>query len=250
MIPKIIHYSWFSGDPYPEWIEDCIRTWKELLRDYEFVLWDRASLAQIDSPFVHEAVSVRKWAFAADYVRLYALYHQGGVWLDTDVEMFRPLDAVLDCDMFIGKESWPDSDGHVYLTSHCFGSVPGHPFVKECLDYYTDRHFILPQSDERGTAGLDMTTISRMQAEKARAYGFDWEGKHMDKSQTLSNGVRVYPSYCFCRPQYTSMNKVFCIHRCAGAWRDKEGDGRSLTDPKTMTLKIRVWSILHKLHLK
>ena len=248
MVPKIIHYSWFSGEAYPQWISDCIDTWKKHLPEYEFILWDKERLREVDSDFVSEALSVKKWAFAADYVRLYAVYHYGGIWLDTDVEMFKSLNPLLDCEMFIGKESWVNDKGQVYLTSHCFGAVEGHPFVKECLDYYTNRHFII--NDQEGSPQLDMTTISYMQATKALRYGFDWNANHKDKSQKLTNGIMVCPSYCFCRPMYTSMKKVYCIHRCAGAWRDKDTDGRSMTDPKRLTLRVIAWRILHWLHLK
>lgn len=249
MIPKIIHYSWFSGDPYPEWIEKCINTWKGKLEGYEFILWDMARLEEeIDAPFVKEAISKRKWAFAADYTRLYAIYKYGGIWFDTDVELFKSLDDVLDCEMFIGKESWPDENREVYLTSHCMGAIPAHPFIKECLDYYKDRHFILKNED--GSESFDETTISFMQSEKALKYGLDRNEFHKDRPQILSNGVKVYPSYCFCRPMYTSMKKVYCIHRCAGGWRNKDIDGRDMTDPKKMTVKIWLHSILRRLHLR
>jgi len=83
MIPKIIHYSWFSGDKYPEDIERYICRWKELLPGYEFVLWDMARLEkEIDSDFVKEAISQRKWAFAADYTRLFAINKYGGIWFE------------------------------------------------------------------------------------------------------------------------------------------------------------------------
>jgi hypothetical protein len=227
MIPKIIHYSWFSGNPYPDWIQDCINTWKIYLPDYELVLWNMERLKEIDSVFVEEAISMKKWAFAADYVRLYAIEKYGGIWLDTDIEVFKSFNCLLDCKMFIGKESWPDEDRHVYLTSHCFGAESHHPFVKECLDYYRNRHFIILSENTRK---MDMTTISKMQALKALRYGLDWRECWKDKKQVLSNGVIVYPSYFFCRPLYTSMKKVYCIHRCAGAWRGKEIDGRNMTN--------------------
>ena len=197
---------------------------------------------------MQEALSVRKWAFAADYVRLYAVEKYGGIWLDTDIEVFKSFDDLLDTEMFMGKESWPDEEKHIYLTSHCFGAVPHHPFVQESLAYYKDRHFIVPGSN--GEQNLDMKTISRMQAELALKYGFDWRASKMDKAQTLTNGVVLYPSYCFCRPQYTSMKKVYCIHRCAGAWRNKDTDGRDMTDHKKLTLRVIISRILHTLHLK
>ena len=88
MIPKLIHYSWFSGEPYPQFLQECMDTWRKVLPDYEFMLWDAEKLAECHNVFANEAASVKKWAFAADFVRLYAVYHYGGIWLDTDVEMF------------------------------------------------------------------------------------------------------------------------------------------------------------------
>lgn len=250
MIPATIHYSWFSGDPFPEDIARFIQEWHELLPNYKFMLWDMERLnKEINEPFVMEAISCRKWAFAADYTRLFAINKYGGVWFDTDVELFKNIDELLDCECFIGKESWPDSNQEVYLTSHFMGGVKGHPFIRECLDYYAGRHFIVGQ-DSEGKPVLDQTTISRMQSEIALKYGLDRNAKHKDKPQILSNGVKVYPSYCFCRPMYTSMKKVYAIHRVAGAWRDKDIDPKSMTDPKSLTLKIIIWRLLHKLGLK
>ena len=104
MIPKTIHYTWFSGDEMPQMIKDCIATWKKVMPDYELRLWDMASIKNIDSIFLREAIKVRKWAYAADYVRLYALYHEGGIYLDTDVIVFKRFDVFLKHNAFIGKE--------------------------------------------------------------------------------------------------------------------------------------------------
>lgn len=250
MIPKRIHYSWFSGDPFPADVERYISEWKKLLPDYEFILWDMKRLEdETDSVFVKEAIKMRKWAFAADYIRLFAIYNYGGVWFDTDVELLKSIDNVLDCECFIGKESWINADRHVFLTSHCMGAVKGHPFIGECLEYYNGRHFITGTSSD-GNPILDQTMISQMQAEKALAYGLDWRASKKDRAQVLSNGVKVYPSYCFCRPMYKPLKKVYCIHRVAGAWRDKSVDAKSMTDPKKLTIKVIAWRVLHKLGLK
>ncbi len=250
MIPKIIHYSWFSGDEYPVDIKKYIDRWHQLLPDYEFILWDMNRFNQeITSTFAKEALSCRKWAFAADYTRLYAINKYGGVWFDTDVELFKNIDNLLNCDCFIGKESWQDNDGLVYLTSHFMGAVKGHQFIKECLDYYKHRHFIIGK-DINGNNRLDQTTISKMQSEIAVKYGLDRRERNKNKEQILSNGVRVYPSYCFCRPLYTSMKKVYAIHRVAGAWREKNINPKSMTDPKKITIRVIGWRLLHKLGIK
>ena len=85
MIPKKIHYCWLSGDPLPEKIQQCMQTWQRTMPEYELVLWDTNKFDITSIPFVHEAYQQRKWAFAADYIRLYALYTEGGIYLDTDV---------------------------------------------------------------------------------------------------------------------------------------------------------------------
>ncbi len=250
MIPKRIHYSWFSGEPFPSDVEAYISTWKKLLPDYDFVLWDMDRLTQeIDSDFVREAIQMRKWAFAADYTRLFAINKYGGIWFDTDVELFQNIDRFLNDDCFIGKESWVDKDGHVYLTSHFMGAVKGHSFIKECLDYYNNRHFIIGHGED-GKPIMDQTMISQMQAEKALKYGLDWRESKKDRQQTLTNGVNVYPSYYFCRPLYKSINKVYGIHRVSGGWRDKKVDAKTMTDPKQITVKVLVWRLLHFLNLK
>ena len=87
MIPKIIHYCWLSGDPYPELISKCIQSWKVYLPDYQFVLWDREKADAIDSKWLKEAIESKKYAFAADFIRIYALLKNGGIYLDADVEV-------------------------------------------------------------------------------------------------------------------------------------------------------------------
>lgn len=88
--------TWFSGDPYPESIRYMMSTWKKFLPDYEIWLWDMNRLkSEVNSTFANEAVSVRKWAYAADVTRLFAVYKYGGIWLDTDVEVFSSLDPFL-----------------------------------------------------------------------------------------------------------------------------------------------------------
>ena len=104
MIPKIIHFTWFSGDPYPQLIQDCIDSWHKVMPDYEYVLWDYNKIKDIDSIWLKECLAQKKWAFAADFVRLYALFYYGGIYLDTDVDVYKPLDKFLEQRAFIGRE--------------------------------------------------------------------------------------------------------------------------------------------------
>ena len=103
MIPKIIHYTWFSGDPFPEKLQNCINSWKEHMPEYELRLWDMKAAGQIDSIYLKETLNEKVWACAADYVRLYAVYHEGGIYLDTDVMVYKSFNPLLDAVAFIGK---------------------------------------------------------------------------------------------------------------------------------------------------
>ena len=105
MIPKVIHYCWLSGDPIPEKLQRCMDSWKKFLPDYEFVLWDLERFDIKTSQWVKEAFEARKYAFAADYIRLYAVYNYGGVYMDMDVEVVRPFDDLLASPYILGLES-------------------------------------------------------------------------------------------------------------------------------------------------
>ena len=137
MIPKIIHYCWLSGDPYPESIQRCIDSWKRILPDYELVLWDTKRFDLDSSPWVKQAFEAKKYAFAADYIRMYALYHYGGIYLDSDVEVVKPFDDLLDLPYFIGQENTPSG-----VEAATMGSEKGWPLAKLMLDRYDKKSFI------------------------------------------------------------------------------------------------------------
>lgn len=227
MIPKRIHYSWFSDDPYPEAALLYMETWKKFLPDYEFILWNKKRIEEIDSIFLKEALQESKWAFAADYVRCHAVYQYGGIWLDIDVEMRQSFDAFLHHRMFIGQEDKADyiSDGigrclHS-VTSHCFGAEAGHPFLKRCLDYYKDRRFIL--SNDRSLPErlrYDMRVLPDIQACLLNSeFGYYGGVKIEDDIETINEGIVVYPYWYFEQPKFKPIESAVCIHHFFGAWR-------------------------------
>ena len=138
MIPKIIHYCWLSDDPVPEVFQKYMSTWKEHLPDYEFMLWNFDRFDINMSLWVKEAFENRKYAFAADYIRLYAVYHYGGIYLDMDVEVIKSFDSLLNKQSILGWETQKGIEGGV------FGAERGSLWVKDCLSYYCERSFILP----------------------------------------------------------------------------------------------------------
>lgn len=165
MIPKVIHYCWLSGEPFPEKVEKCMNTWKEKLPDYKLKCWNMNNFDIHSVKFVEEACSLKKWAFAADYIRLYALYTEGGIYLDSDVLVKKTFDDFLVYDFFSSieyndgfhnLESYKliDEDGNLLnsATTHVpglciqaaiLGGIEGHSYLKKCMEYYELGNFIL-----------------------------------------------------------------------------------------------------------
>lgn len=156
MIPKIIHLCWLSGDDYPAKIARCIASWKKFLPEYQIVLWDTNRFNLSISPWVQEAFEKKKYAFAADFIRFYALYHEGGIYLDSDVEVLRSFDNLLDFPYFIGAEKAGTPEAAI------MGAEKGCDWVKQCLDYYEGRHFI--QDD----GNLDIRKLPEIMDEQIR----------------------------------------------------------------------------------
>lgn len=136
MIPKIIHYCWLSNDPYPSAIQYCIDSWKKRLPDYEFVLWNFDRFPKGKSKWVDEAFAARKYAFAADYIRLYALYNYGGIYLDSDVEVIKSYDNLLSLPYFLGMEGTPSG-----IEAATLGFEKGNKMIGNLLKRYEGRSF-------------------------------------------------------------------------------------------------------------
>lgn len=246
MIPKIIHYTWFSGDEYPDKIQACIDSWKQFLPDYELRKWDMNSITNIDSIFLKEALSKKKWAYAADFVRLYAVYNFGGIYLDTDARLYKSLDQFLNDGAFIGKEnSFHFSGGRTdqYLSSHCFGAERCHPFIKLCLDYYDSRHFITSNNEHLpNSLKLNLVLLPYIQTEIARMFGYD-SGPINQQIQRCDEGLTIYPS------SYFDMTKdgpnAYCQHLALGGWRDEKA--KEPTYSFSYKIQWRIWAVIEKI---
>lgn len=125
-----------SNNAYPKDIQRYINSWKKLLPDYKIILWNTNTFNLNDSIWVKEAYKAKKYAFCADYIRLYALYNYGGIYLDSDVEVLKSYNDLLELPYFIGLES------KQYFEAATIGAEPHNPFIGECLKHYENRHFI------------------------------------------------------------------------------------------------------------
>lgn len=239
MIPRIIHYTWFSGEEFPERIRTCMASWKRMLPDYEFKLWDRQAANKIDSIFLHEALEEKKWAYAADFVRLYAVYHEGGIYLDTDVEMIKCLEPYLHHRVFIGMEnSYHNDDGFCYyVTAHCFGAEKNHPYIGKCLSYFEDRHFITSNHQFLvNEFRYNYVLLPYIMARFAQGFGYNWGIRH-NKIQNCDEGLVIYPNSVF--DGFLYEKEIVARHWALGGWRDSESE---MYNERTYS-KLRIVSI-------
>ena len=140
-IPKVIHYVWL-GDEKPQMIKECLISWKSVMPDYEIREWGMADAESIQSEFLHSAIKTKKWAFAADFLRVWILYHYGGVYMDTDIYVYQRFDKFLEHRAFSGIEFWAPE---FYKSLRCkkirgigvdsaiLGAEKGHPWIKDIL---------------------------------------------------------------------------------------------------------------------
>ena len=207
MIPRRIHYCWFGGSPMPEAAVRCVESWKKYCPDYEIIRWDESNYDVQKNAYVRRAYESKRWAFLTDYVRLDVVYRYGGIYLDTDVELIRGLDELLDCECYMGMEQ----AGSVN-TGLGFGAVAGHPFLAENKRVYEENDFV--RSD--GTFKPEICV--RITTGLLREQGLTKE----DRLQH-TGGVTIYPVSCFC-PLKMGTNRMaiteqtYSIHHYAASW--------------------------------
>ena len=203
MTPKIIHFIWLGGGPKPPIVARCLESWRRFCPGWEIREWDDAAIAGIDNRYLREALRAKKWAFAADYVRLYALDRHGGFYLDTDLELFRPIDEFLANDFTTG---FIDRAPHVYLNMCFLGAAPGNRFVREMLEEYGRIPFVLPSGE------YDQTPNVVRMARFFAAKGIDFT----DCRKT----VRLSPTEVIHPVSFFNSREGYAYHHAAATWLD------------------------------
>lgn len=206
MIPKKIHYCWFGGNPIPESAKKCIDSWKKYCSDYEIIEWNEQNFDLDNYPYAKEAAIAKKWAFVTDVVRLYALYNYGGIYMDSDVEVLKPLDDIL---KYHAVSGFQDKD---YVPTGLIASEKGHLFIKELLDEYNDLHFI------KGDGSFDMTTNCVRITNACLKYGL-----LLNNELQEVNGLTLFPLDYFCAKDAITgkvnvTENTLTIHHFAGSW--------------------------------
>ena len=206
-IPKVIHYCWFGGKPMSAMQKKCMKSWKRYCPEYEVRRWDESNFDIHSCDYVREAYEAGKWAFVSDYARFQILLAQGGIYLDTDVELVRPLSELEQTGCFMGCEV-----PGVVAPGLIIGAPAGDPVMKEMLDGYTGRHFLRENGEH------DMTTVVEYATGILQGHGL----LETDDVQQLPD-ITVYPPRFFC-PRSMTTGKVemtedtFSIHRYAASW--------------------------------
>lgn len=220
MIPKIIHYCWFGRNPLPELAKNCINSWKKYCPDYQIVEWNEDNFNLHYNDYVWEAYQSKKWAFITDVVRLHALVTMGGIYMDTDVEVLKPLDELLQYDAVSGFET-PSQ-----IPTGLMGCIKDQPLFKELLDDYFNAHFILPD----GT--LDLTTNVVRITSICNKYGFNPNNqKQTIKGFTLLPKDFLCPKNPITKELYITSNTL-TIHHFDGSWAPTYERKASVRGPK------------------
>ena len=211
MIPKKIHYCWFGRGAMPELAVKCIDSWHKYMPDYEYKLWNEDGFDVESVPYTKEAYEAGKYAFVSDYVRLWALYNEGGIYLDTDVEAFKPFDDLLSLIAFAGFEGSKRLPvGTCVMASEAKGE-----WVSEQLGYYKERHFL------KDDGSFDLTTNVQFMSDKMCENGFRQDGKEQDYKD-----LHVFPVSYFSPRQttgeYFRTELTYCDHLGVGSWTDNK----------------------------
>jgi len=251
MIPKIIHFCWFGGNPLPELAQKCIASWRKYLPDYEIWQWveeptpvpslkgreiglcDKVMGFDVEMiPYTAEAYRQNKYAFVSDYARFWILYKYGGVYFDTDVEVIRPMDDIIANGSFMGFELDPDgeNDPQKYAPRYAYAVNPGvglgmemkHPFLKRMLDKYAQLEYETPVFPWG-------KTIVAYTTEVLCELGL----KNIQGIQNVQGDITIYPHEYFAPIDVISgklhiTENTYTIHRYMGSWGDKRH--RSLKD--------------------
>lgn len=207
VIPKKIHYIWFSNNPIPKSLQVNIDNWKRLCEDYEIICWNEKNYDISKNPYMYQAYKDKRWSFVSDYARLDIIYNHGGIYFDTDVELIRRPDELLYNDAFIGFERISSIN-----TGSGFGARKGFQIIKEMRDFYNSVDFVNKENpNEMILCPIYETAILQK------------HGLKLDGNFQIVDDMSVYPVMYFnAKSLYSDKlkitNETISIHHCTWTW--------------------------------
>lgn len=212
-IPKIINYCWFGGNKKSKLIEKCIKSWKKYCPDYEIIEWNENNFDININKYVREAYDNKKWAFVSDFARLYVVYQNGGIYLDTDVELIKSLDELLEYDLFLASEN-----DVLINTGLGFGATKNNKIIKKIIDSYKDIPFVKTDTKE-----LDLTPCTDRNTETLKEiFGniSDILGQELDNKSIFLSKEYFCPFNAI-TGEMRKTDNTFGIHWFNASWRSK-----------------------------
>ena len=239
MLPKIIHYCWFGRNPLPPLALECIASWRKFFPDYEIKEWNEDNFDVNMMPYTREAYAQKKYAFVSDVARFWILYNHGGIYFDTDVEVIRPMDDILQKGNFMGFETDPDGENSPlkYAPRYAFSVNPGvgigmeqqHSFCEKMLDFYKELHFTSASTNDPFLKNIVTYTTEMLMK----------EGLQGIKGIQQVGDITIYPSEYFAPINVITGRlhitpNTHTIHRYMGSWDSN----------KSSSLKQRIRNLL------
>lgn len=211
MIPKKIHYCWFGGNALPERDQACIESWKKYCPDYEIIRWDESNYDLSQCDYMKEAYEAKRYGFVPDFARLDIIYQHGGIYLDTDVEIIKSLDPLLELEGFAGFEATDAKEKFIALGLG-FGAQKGNPIIKALRDDYFNRHFI----QENGEPDLTPAPWISAEVLKKTPLVFDGHTQEIDGFKFFSE--EYFCPKSFLTDEYHITDRTYSIHHYNASW--------------------------------
>lgn len=207
-IPKKIHYIWFGGKPLTELAEKCIASWQKYCPDFKIVRWDETNFDISQNRYCSEAYKAEKWAFASDYARLWVLVNEGGIYMDTDVEVLQPINR------FLGLQAFSGFEAEDRLPTGLMASRRQQPFFYKLLHDYDNRSFY--NSDGSLDLTTNVTSITKACVDA---------GLELNNTEQTVEGFTLFPSEYFCPKDWLTKEiklteNSYAIHHFDGSWAD------------------------------
>jgi len=219
MIPKKIHYCWFGGNPLPDLAIKCIESWRRFFPDYEIIEWNESNFNVKANDYIYEAYKLKKYAFVSDFARFYILYHYGGLYFDTDVEIIKSMDDIIERGAFMGLQSPKEKESkNIYWVGPGLGlgANSGLSLYKYILDYYECHHFV-------NLSGELSPTVVKITSDIIKKLNCEYIN---DEILFVNNEVYIYPEDYFCPLNYWTgkleiTHNTISIHHYSASWLNK-----------------------------